>query len=112
VRKGNRAFAAGQRDEAAKSFDRALVLDPRSAGAMRGLSDVHFDRGEYDRALHYARRSTQVDPYSGAGFLKLGDAYFKVLDRAAARRAYERAGELGRLDAAKRLRQLDDLAKR
>jgi len=112
VRKGNRAFASGDRDGAVPSFQRALALDPRSAGAMRGLSDVHFDRGEYDRALHYARRSTQVDPHSGAGFLRLGDAYFKVLDRAAARRAYQRASELGRLDAGKRLRQLDELAKR
>jgi tetratricopeptide (TPR) repeat protein/tRNA A-37 threonylcarbamoyl transferase component Bud32 len=112
VRKGNRALAAGDRDDAAKAFDRALGLDPRSAAAMRGLSDVHFDHGDYDRALHYARRSTQIEPSSGAGYLRLGDAYFKVLDRSAARRAYERAYELGRIDAKARLRQLDEAAKR
>ena len=108
MRKGNRAFAAGDRDGAAESYRRALSLDPTNAAAVRGLSDVYFDRGNYDRALHYARRATQLEPTNGAGFVQLGDAYFKVLDRAAARRAYQRASDLGGGDARERLRKLDD----
>ncbi len=111
ARKGQRAFSHGQREAAETAFRRALELDPRNAAAMRGLSDVHFDRGEHERALHYAKRSTQVEPGSGSGFIRLGDAWFKLLDYPAARRAYRRAQELGRRDAAERLRRLDRVSK-
>jgi Flp pilus assembly protein TadD len=68
---------------------------------------VYFDRGDHERALHYAQRAVELDPKSGASLVRLGDAYYKVLDRAAARRSYERAQALGRPEATKRLRRMD-----
>ncbi|HWB74875.1 MAG TPA: tetratricopeptide repeat protein, partial [Nannocystaceae bacterium] len=111
ARKAQRAFARGDRDEAAVLFQRALEQDPRNGAAMRGLSDVYFDRGEYERALQYARRGTEVEPNAGAGYIRLGDAWAKLLDYGAARQAYRRALALGRSDASDRLLRLDRLSK-
>ncbi|MBK6918572.1 MAG: protein kinase [Deltaproteobacteria bacterium] len=107
VRTARRALAAGERERASEGFERALALDPRSAPAMLGLSEIRFDAGDHARALHYARRASQLAPSDAAVLVQLGDCYFKVLDREAARRAYQRADGLGHRGAAERLRRLE-----
>ena len=107
VRTARRALASGDRERASEGFERALALDPRSAPAMLGLSDIRFDAGDYARALHYARRASQLAPSDAAVLMQLGDCYYKVLDREAARRAYQRADGLGHRGAAERLRRLE-----
>ena len=67
---------------------------------------MHFDRGDHHRALQYAKRAVELEPKNGASLVRLGDAYFKVLDRTAAKRSYERAQALGRPEAARRLQRL------
>jgi tetratricopeptide (TPR) repeat protein/predicted Ser/Thr protein kinase len=111
AKEGRAALGTGDRDEAAALFHQALALDPKNAAAAAGLSDVYFDRGEHQRALHYAQRAVQLEPKNGASLVRLGDAYFKVLDRGAARRAYERAQALGRPEASTRLHRMDTLAR-
>ena len=56
--------------------------------------------------LIYADKATQAAPKNGRYHLALGDAYYKLLRYTDARRAYEKAKELGQRDATERLDKL------
>ncbi len=106
IRQGEAALAKGHRSRAADMFRAALEVDPGAADALGGLSDVYFDRGEHDRALHYARLAVKAAPRDGGHRIRLGDAYYKALRYDDARNEYERAAALGRRDARARLQKL------
>jgi tetratricopeptide (TPR) repeat protein len=88
-------------------FNRALDADPRNLAAISGLGDVHFERGNYQRAVRYADKAVRIAPNKGSYRIKLGDAYLKVLQLSDARKQYEKAKSLGDRQAAGRLALVD-----
>lgn len=102
--KGSTDALAGGDAEA--HVDRALGFNNRSAAALIGLSDLEFARGAYQRAAEYAEKAITAAPRNGAYHLRLGDAYFMLIRYIDARRAYERAKELGVWEAGERLERL------
>ncbi|MDC0717306.1 serine/threonine-protein kinase [Nannocystis bainbridge] len=100
------ALASGDRKRAETLFHQALAADNRNAVALIGLSDLEFDKGAHQRAADYAEKAIAAAPKTALYHLKLGDAYFKLLRYADARRAYDKAKELGSRDADERLTKL------
>ena len=99
----------GDLSAASTAFNRALEYDRNSAGALAGLAELHYERGEYHRARTFAQKATAAGPKSGRAWLLLGDACFKVLDYDAARSAYRHAAKVGASAATERLQRLDKL---
>jgi len=100
------AEAAWRRGDAAaaeKLYNQALDLWNRNAAALMGLSDIHFERGGFERAVKYAEKAVRVEPARADYLLRLGDAYFKVFRYSDAQLRYERAAELGHPKADERL---------
>ncbi len=92
---GVAARRRGHLAEAQRSFEQALAHDRKNLVAMAGLRDVFFDRGDYGRAVQYGEKAIDLAPRSAAHHLRLGDAYYKVLRTADARKQYEKALALG-----------------
>ena len=93
----------GDTAEAEKLYNQALDLWNGNAAALIGLSDIAFERGNFDRAVKYAEKAVRVEPAKSDYLLRLGDAYFKVFRYSDAQLRYERAAELGHPKAAERL---------
>ena len=100
------ADAARRRGDAAaaeKLYNQALDLWNRNAAALMGLSDIHFERGNFDRAVKHAEKAVRIEPGNADYLLRLGDAYFKVFRYTDAQLRYERAAELKHPKADERL---------
>ena len=80
----------------------------RSGPVLTALSTLHFELGEYPRAVEYGELAVRAAPRSAAARLALGDAYFKVLRYDDARASYLAAKKLKSRDADRRLRRLDE----
>ena len=100
------AVRGGQLAEAERLFEKTLAHDGRSVDALAGLSELHFNRGAYARALSFGERACKLRPDDAALRLLVGDAAFKVFRYDDARAAYERARELGSPEAERRLAKL------
>jgi len=100
IRDGDRAAAEGL-------FERALARDGRSVDALAGLTELHFHRGAYARALSFGQRACKLAPDNAGLHLLVGDAAYKAFAIDAARTAYRQAGQLGHAEAAGRLAKLD-----
>jgi serine/threonine protein kinase len=96
----------GETSEAEKLFNQALDLWNGNAAALIGLSDIAFERGNFDRAVKYAEKAVRQEPAKPDYLLRLGDAYFKVFRYSDAQLRYERAGELGHPKANERLTRI------
>lgn len=92
---GRAALSAGDEARAELLFERALGLHPTQSIALAGLRDLHFDAGDYGRAVRYAERVVRARPRTAEHRLRLGDAYFKVSRYDEAQREYAEALELG-----------------
>jgi tetratricopeptide (TPR) repeat protein len=92
---GTAALRATKWSDAERLFHQALELDRRCAPALIGLSDLHFERGEYSKASTFAERAVAAAPKNAGYRIKLGDVYFKVVRYAEAKEAYEAAKKLG-----------------
>ncbi len=95
TKQGYDALERDQLDEAAKLFHRALGENPGHAAALAGLSEVHFERGSYHRALEYAKKAVDAAPKNGRYRKLLADVYVRVVRYPEAERAYESALERG-----------------
>ena len=105
------ADAARRRGDAAaaeKLYNKALDLWNANAAAMIGLSDIAFERGNFDRAVKYAEKAVKAEPASGDYQIRLGDAYFKVFRYSDAQQRYKKAADLGHPKAAERLTRVQD----
>ncbi|MCA9658476.1 MAG: protein kinase, partial [Myxococcales bacterium] len=97
------ALASGQRKQAEGLFHQALALDNRNAAALIGLSDIHFDRSNYQQAVQFAKKAVQAAPKKANYRIRLGDAYFKLLRYTDALAEYEAAKKLGSKEASGRI---------
>jgi len=107
TRDGRRALRRGDRTAAELAFRRALELDPRSSSAVAGLADVYFERGDHDRAMHFAKVAVQRAPQSAAHHVRLGDAFYRLARYDEARAQYVTAQKIGSSIARRRLAALD-----
>ena len=103
TREAEAARRRGDLAAAEQLFNQALNLWNRNAAAVIGLSDIAFDRGNFDRAVKYAEKAVRFDGDNGEYRIRLGDALFKVFRYDDAQRHYQRAAELGHPKAAERL---------
>jgi len=89
------AWAAnGQRlEEAERLASRALDQQPENAAFLDSLGWVHYQRGDYGRAVGLLERAESIGGPEPTILEHLGDAYRRVLRAADAARAYERALE-------------------
>jgi hypothetical protein len=109
VTQARAATGGGRRSEARRLFNEALALDSASVDALSGLAELHFESGEYSKALGFARRASRLRPREGELHILVGDCYLKSMRYAEARGAYEAAAKLGHAAAGGRLAKLDGL---
>ena len=107
VARGLAALRQRKLDDAQQLLHRAAAKR-RSGPVLTALSTLHFELGEYPRAVEYGELAVRAAPKSAAARLALGDAYFKVLRYDEARAAYVAAQKLKSRAADGRLRKLDD----
>ena len=93
--KGKAALRKGDRDSAETLFHQALGHNSRNIAALAGLSDISFDRTDYQKALVFAKRAVKIAPANKALRIRLGDANFALLRYNDALVHYERAAALG-----------------
>ncbi|MEZ4449418.1 MAG: protein kinase [Nannocystaceae bacterium] len=106
TREAEAARRRGDLTTAEQLFHQALGFWNKNAAALMGLSDINFDRGVFDKAVKFASQAVRNEPKNGDYRLRLGDAYFKMLKYNDARKAYEKADELGNARAKERLERL------
>ncbi len=105
--KARAALRAREVETAEQLYHRALSQRPKDPQILAALSELHFDRGAYGKAVDFAERAVAVAPKQASLRLQLGDALFKVLRYADARSQYQAAATLGHAAAAARIAQLD-----
>ncbi|HVF67235.1 MAG TPA: tetratricopeptide repeat protein [Pyrinomonadaceae bacterium] len=67
----------GKSDDARKSFERALELDPRSAPALAYLGSTYGERGQYAEAASYYERAVNAAPGVAVPYYLAADALLK-----------------------------------
>ena len=65
-----RQFSKGQ-----AIFEQVLDEDPNHMGALVGLGDIHFRRGEYEEGLSHVKRALRLDTYDPAANYTAGILY-------------------------------------
>ena len=111
VKQARAAAAQGDRAGARRMFNEAIDADSSSIDALSGLAELHFEAGEYSKALGYASKAARLRPSDGNLLILLGDCDLKTLRYASARDAYEGADRRGHPQARGRLAKLDELAR-
>jgi tetratricopeptide (TPR) repeat protein len=61
---GVEQFGQGKTDDARKSFQEAVQLDPRSVPALRNMGILELEKGDPSAAADYLERALDVDPHS------------------------------------------------
>ena len=108
VRRGRRALSRGNRAEARSDFEQAIEHNPRNADAYAGLADAHFEGGQHERALHFAKMASRRAPNNAEHRIRLGDSYLRVGRRKKARAQYQQAAALGSSIASSRVAQTSE----
>ena len=72
---GDVQLSSGQVDQAQKSYNSALALDPANELALIGMAYLRYKQQRWDGVISYLERSHTANP--GALYL-LCDAYFRV----------------------------------
>jgi len=103
VARAEEAQLADDVSESVRLYHQTLLVQPRNVAALVALSDIAFDRGDYEEAANLAERAVEAAPKRGANHRRLGDAYYKLRRLGGAREAFERALELGDPRAQRRL---------
>lgn len=80
---------------AAKSFERALAIDSKSAVALVGLGTSLTKQGRAADAIPKLQRASQLEPGMTEAYYALGMAYRKLGDQARAAEAFQKAQQRG-----------------
>lgn len=78
-------------DEAEKLISKALELKPNDGFYLDSLGWVHYQKGEYDKALPILEKAAKIEPKEGVIFEHLADVKAKKGDKKAAKELYEQA---------------------
>jgi tetratricopeptide (TPR) repeat protein len=92
--------SAGNIDQAAAAYKRALESDPANSDARLALIQAQVRKGDSDGAIAEATKLTQEVPGNGEAWLLLGRSYLRKNDFANGMTAYKKAVDLApnRLD--------------
>lgn len=71
-------FGEGKWEEAIAEYQKALELDPRFVDALHGMTRAHFQKGDYQQAIHYAKRIEEIDPDDVLAHTNLSIYYQKL----------------------------------
>jgi protein O-GlcNAc transferase len=88
---GNRHLNEGRLAAAQSSYERALALDPMSAGAAVNLGFVQLEQGLRSEAATSLRRSIEIDPSNADGLFMLGRLELESGNATTAQALLERA---------------------
>jgi tetratricopeptide (TPR) repeat protein len=77
--------------EAEKLITRALELKPNDGFYLDSLGWVHFQKGEFDKALPLLEQAVKLEPKEGVIFEHLGDVKKAKGDKSSAHQLYEQA---------------------
>lgn len=96
---------------AERFFRRAIVLDPQSLAASRGLAACLNQLGDGAAAVRWAQRALTAEPRDPDAHVVLGDALLLLGDKVGAEREWREANRLDpvNLEAQKRIRRLRSL---
>lgn len=86
VNKGMAALVQGLRDEARRSFVKALQLDPENVAANQNLGLLHLEDGKYGKAHDQFQRVVELQPEHFEGRYNLALTFMKMNRNADARR--------------------------
>ena len=91
---GVKAQRAGKPDQAIAALEDAARANPKLTMARALLGDLYKDRGDYTQAADQYKAVTELDPYTGRNFYKLGVAYHLLQKLQAAIDSYLKALKL------------------
>jgi len=76
-------------EEAIRSFEEVLKIDPNNIDSLLSLADLYDKRGKFDQALTYYKKRIANNPKDPAGYYKIADFYAKHEKLDEAIRMYE-----------------------
>jgi tetratricopeptide (TPR) repeat protein len=76
-------------DEAIKSFEQAISLDPKDAMAHVGLGNVYVQKGDNDKAIEAYNKAISLDPKCVFAYCGLVNIYCSKGDKDAALKQYK-----------------------
>jgi tetratricopeptide (TPR) repeat protein len=79
--------------EVIDAYQKAIELDPNSAGALVNLGTIYFNARKWTEAEQYYQRALEVDPVYALAHFDLANLYDERGDRAKAQHHYEAALE-------------------
>jgi tetratricopeptide (TPR) repeat protein len=91
---GLRHEQTGSVKEAIQSYEKALGIDPRSAGAWVNLGTIYFNARQFGRAESHYRRAIEADPTYALAHFNIGNLYDERGDYEKALYHYNQAVEL------------------
>lgn len=90
TQRGVQLVKGGEFEAAAKDFQKALKLDPKSAGAYLGLAELDFQQGKTNEALAECDKAAKLGAAEEAASLR-GDIYMKLNQLDSAISSFEEA---------------------
>lgn len=109
---GTAHFLQGRKDEAEKSYQRALEVRPAFALALLNLGRLRVADKKFEAALDPLSRALQTQPDNADAHLLLGEAYLQLRKGSKAVPHLDEAARLGRPEAHHRLATLYNAAGR
>ncbi|NEQ43320.1 MAG: tetratricopeptide repeat protein [Leptolyngbya sp. SIOISBB] len=97
ARRGSALANLGRSDEALKSLNRALEMDPNDAAAWIGKGNVFIPMGQLDEALFCFDKAIELNPNLAAAWQGKGKTLQKMGRDAEARNCFQQAESLGRI---------------
>jgi tetratricopeptide (TPR) repeat protein len=91
---GVKAYRSGNAEQAIAALEVATRENPNLISARSLLGDLYKDRGDYSKAADQYESVTELDPYTGRNFYKLGVANHLMQKLQAAITAYVQAIKL------------------
>ena len=92
-------LANGQIEEARSAYERAIVCDPRYAGAHFNLGNLRSRAGEFEHALHSYQAAIEIRPNFAEALVAMGNALDSLQRTSEARDSYQRALTINPSDA-------------
>jgi hypothetical protein len=92
---GNVLYGQGRYDEAAKSYDRCILLDPQLEAAWFNKGNALYMQGDYDNALSAFDKAIEINPQDANTWICRGLTLKKLGRTLEANAAFMQAKQLG-----------------